>query len=298
MIVLSYVEAREILKGLILNPQNSTSDSDNAYSHNRFKVKINLGLSDGIIVPRKDKIIIKVGDEEEHLKIKDLKMISQEERFCFLIKDEKALRIAFFSEKTRKYYKLLPTGEAPTIEISGIRMHQVKNLKPMMDTKLKVNLLRPKGVVLDTCTGLGYTAITITKKRKVKKVITVEKDENILNIASYNPWSWELFNNEKIELVSGDIMNVVKKFKRNSFDSILHDPPSFKIAGELYSIKLYEEFYRILRPKGRLFHYVGRPGHKSGKHIVENVRKRLIKAGFRVIKKSEEAMGFLAVKEV
>ena len=43
-------------------------------------------------------------------------------------------------------------------------------------------------------------------------------------------------------------------------DAILHDPPRFGIAGELYSQGFYyEQLARILKRRGRLFHYTGSP---------------------------------------
>jgi predicted methyltransferase len=64
-------------------------------------------------------------------------------------------------------------------------------------------------------------------------------------------------------------------------DAILHDPPRFGIAGELYSAAFYAELSRVLRRKGRLFHYTGAPNKlTSGRDVPREVSRRLREAGF------------------
>ncbi|HHI00479.1 MAG TPA: SAM-dependent methyltransferase, partial [Thermococcus litoralis] len=82
-----------------------------------------------------------------------------------------------------------------------------------------------------------------------------------------------------------------------SFDAIIHDPPRFSLAGQLYSEEFYAELFRILKPKGRLFHYVGNPGKKyRRKDLQRGVMERLRNVGFRKIKRVEEALGVVALK--
>ena len=62
---------------------------------------------------------------------------------------------------------------------------------------------------------------------------------------------------------------------------MLHDPPRFGIAGELYSLEFYEQLARVLKKKGRLFHYTGTPNKlTSGRDVPNEVAKRLQRAGF------------------
>jgi uncharacterized protein len=69
--------------------------------------------------------------------------------------------------------------------------------------------------------------------------------------------------------------------ERESVDAILHDPPRFGIAGELYSQKFYDHLARVLRPRGRLFHYTGTPNKlTSGRDVPREVATRLQRAGF------------------
>jgi predicted methyltransferase len=80
-----------------------------------------------------------------------------------------------------------------------------------------------------------------------------------------------------------------------SFDAVLHDPPRFGIAGELYSQAFYDQLARVLRRKGRLFHYTGAPNKlTSGRDVPNEVAKRLRLAGFAA---SLEGDGVLAVKK-
>ena len=66
------------------------------------------------------------------------------------------------------------------------------------------------------------------------------------------------------------------------FDAILHDPPRFGIAGELYSRTFYEQqLARVLRPGGTLFHYTGAPNKlTSGRDVPGEVLRRLQQSGF------------------
>ena len=194
------------------------------------------------------------------------------------------------------FYKLVPTIP-PTIEINGIRMHRTKEINPLQDTRNKVNTVKPKEgeTVLDTCMGVGYTAIETSKRGAY--VITIEKDPNVIELARINPWSRELFTGGKIQVIQGDAFEVVKKFKEGSFDVVIHDPPRFSLAGHLYSEEFYRELFRVLKPGGRLFHYVGNPGKKyRRKDLQRGVMERLRRAGFVGVKRVEEALGVVARK--
>jgi predicted methyltransferase len=75
---------------------------------------------------------------------------------------------------------------------------------------------------------------------------------------------------------------------------VLHDPPRFGIAGELYSQVFYDHLARVLRPRGRLFHYTGTPNKlTSGRDVPNEVASRLRSAGFSTELKGD---GILAVR--
>jgi uncharacterized protein len=79
-----------------------------------------------------------------------------------------------------------------------------------------------------------------------------------------------------------------------SIDAILHDPPRFGRAGELYSQVFYHQLARVLKRGGKLFHYVGTPNQlTSGRDVPDEVANRLRDAGFTVQFNGD---GVLAVK--
>ncbi|MBI2652772.1 methyltransferase [Candidatus Woesearchaeota archaeon] len=215
-----------------------------------------------------------------------LKKVIKGNTSCFLVENNSFIKIQLFSEQTDKFYKLVPTQDAPTLEISGIRMHVTKEMTPMEDTKNKIESIAPvKGIVLDTCMGLGYTAILASKT--ADSVMTFEKDENVIEIAKFNPWSKELFDNKKINILNSSIFNQIKVFKNNMFDVIIHDPPRLSLATELYSLDFYKQIFRVLKKGGKLYHYTGSPGSRFRKiDLAKNVGKRLRLAGFKEIEKS------------
>ncbi len=197
-----------------------------------------------------------------------------------------------------RYYKLRCVGPetAPTLEISGIHMHRICGISPWEDSMSKVAAarVRPCCRVLDVCTGLGYTAIG-SLRRGACHVVTIEKDVNVLKIAEYNPWSRELASS-RVTVILGDACEVVKYLEDSSFDRIIHDPPRFSLAGELYSTEFYRELYRVLKPGGFLYHYVGYPGAKYRRlDVMSGVVKRLRIVGFDVWK-VDEVWGVVARK--
>jgi len=79
-----------------------------------------------------------------------------------------------------------------------------------------------------------------------------------------------------------DVSQAIGQLADASFDALLHDPPRFGIAGELYSQVFYGELARVLRRGGRLFHYTGSPNKlTSGRDVPREVARRLEQAGFR-----------------
>lgn len=194
------------------------------------------------------------------------------------------------------YYKLVPTEGAPTVEISGVRMHRTKDCEPFLDARQKVSEVVQRGdVVLDTCGGLGYTAIW-SRRLGAERVISVEINEHVRAIRRDNPWSSELFNDSKIELIDDDVFTYIKSEPDNYFDSVLHDPPRFSLAGELYGKEFYSQLYRIIKLGGRLFHYTGEPYSRGKKrNFIGGVVRRLKEVGFRTFLKPEK-MGILGVR--
>lgn len=221
-------------------------------------------------------------------------VISSDKNSCFLLDDEGIHKAEAFSPCTNRYYSLMPTPRAPTMLISGIPMHRIKGTTPDEDTQWKIRALgKPYGQVLDTATGLGYTAIQAAGT--AAQVITVEFDPAVIKLCRMNPWSQELFTHPRIVQVIADSADIALMFPPGSLNAIIHDPPMFNLAGHLYSGALYGTFYEILKQNGRLFHYIGNPDSRLGASIGRGVMSRLRKAGFSVAPKPK-AFGVLAQK--
>ncbi len=217
-------------------------------------------------------------------------------------------RIRFVSDKyvydvvkyTKKgFYKLKAIGldKAPTLEINGIHMHRISGIDPWSDTLLKVSAARvSRGqVILDTCMGLGYTSIA-SLQRGARLVYTFEIDKNVVWIAERNPWSRNL-ETPHVKIHVGDVTKLITSLPDTYFDRIIHDPPRFtRTTGNLYSLEFYKELYRVLKPRGVLFHYTGEPWKHRSPSILKGIKERLEKAGFRVLYFNSKALGFVAVK--
>jgi len=168
--------------------------------------------------------------------------INAQETSCFRLVNGKLLKVEAFSENTNRYYSLMPTAKAPSMLISGIPMHRIKGTTPVEDTDRKMRALgKPYGQILDTATGLGYTAIQAAKT--AQRVFTVEFDPAVLSICQVNPWSQGLFNHPKITQIIGDSWDIASFFPDETLNAIIHDPPTFNLAGHLYSKSLYEIFH-------------------------------------------------------
>ena len=176
--------------------------------------------------------------------------------------------------------KLVPTEWGPpTFEIDGIKMLPTAQVSPYADAERKVSLIQPRGkTILDTRGGLGYFAAWCLQGQ-ARQVLSFEKNVDVIWLRSLNPWSPSLGG--PLTLTHGDIVQEIVKLSDGSMDAILHDPPRFGIAGELYSQAFYDQLARVLKRKGRLFHYTGSPNKlTSGRDVPREVLKRLRLAGF------------------
>ena len=214
---------------------------------------------------------------------------------CYWVAPAGIEKIQFFSQPFQRFYSLMPTAGAPTMLISGIPMHRIKDVDPHQDTLNKIKALGPvTGKVLDTTMGLGYTAIQAAKR--AQSVITLELDPTVLEICRRNPWSQLLFDNPKITQIVADAYDWVTEVEEGVFSAVIHDPPTFSLAGDLYSADFYRQLWRVLKARGRLFHYIGDPHSKSGANVTKGVVRRLQAVGFGQVVLKPEAFGLLAVK--
>lgn len=187
--------------------------------------------------------------------------------------------------------KLVPTKwGAPTFEIDGIKMLPTSKESPVDDARRKVALVDPRGkVVLDTCGGLGYFAACCLDAG-VARIHSFEKNADVLWLRTLNPWSPDPHqvdpdapaSDGRLQLTHADVTQAITQIADASVDALLHDPPRFGIAGELYSQAFYDQLARVLHRGGRLFHYTGSPNKlTSGRDVPREVQKRLEKAGFK-----------------
>lgn len=182
--------------------------------------------------------------------------------------------------------KLVPTEwGVPTFEIDGIKMLPTAKASPLEDARRKVALVQPHGkAVLDTCGGLGYFAACCLEAGAAR-IQSFEKNPDVLWLRSLNPWSPDPdapASGGRLQLAHADVSHAITQLPDGAFDVVLHDPPRFGIAGELYSQAFYDQLARVLRRGGRLFHYTGSPNKlTSGRDVPREVARRLEKAGFK-----------------
>jgi len=198
------------------------------------------------------------------------------------------------SRYTSSLIKLVPTQwGAPTFEIDGIKMLPTAQVSPYADAERKVALIAPRGkAILDCCGGLGYFAAWCLQGGATE-ITSFEKNPDVIWLRGINPWSPA--ESDVLKLVNADISKQIAAIASTSVDAILHDPPRFGIAGELYSQVFYDHLARVIKRRGRLFHYTGTPNKlTSGRDVPKEVAKRLEKAGFTAELNGD---GVLAVKK-
>ncbi len=277
--VLSHFQARTLLEARNTGVTEVECSLDLNISTDMLSVS-----ADGVVLP-----------DESTLSWAVLTEVEKTPNSCFVAENGEVSKIRTFSEETQRYYSLMPTSGAPTMLISGIPMHRIKGTDPHKDTLEKIKAAKPIfGPVLDTATGLGYTAIAAAAK--ADHVTTVEFDPAALEVARLNPWSQRLFDNPKITQRLGDSYDVVPELDDGTFARIIHDPPMFNLAGHLYSEDFYADLYRVLRRNGKLFHYIGDPDSKSGANVTRGAIRRLQAVGFRKVQRRPRAFGLVAVK--
>jgi uncharacterized protein len=215
----------------------------------------------------------------------------------FALLEDALEKVSWFSAEMNKVYTLRATEGWPALEISGVLMHRIKDTDPRADAESKIATIAPiRGRVLETCCGLGYSAIHAA--RTADHVTVFEIDPEVLRMARLNPWSAPLFDpDSRIEVHNDDIAQAIRDLPDRAFDAILHDPPTLAHAGELYGDAFYHELHRVLRPGGRLFHYTGDPGSRHRRQdLPGRVAQRLANTGFSQVHREPAALGVSARK--
>jgi predicted methyltransferase len=279
MIVLSYFQARILLDARAAGAASLECSPD--LNLTRQPVQL---TADGARFPASDPIPWPL-----------VEMVAENPNSCFRVENGQVHPVRVLSELYERVYSLYPTERAPTMLVSGIPMHRIKGTDPWRDSRAKIKALgKLRGCILDTATGLGYTAILAA--RSAEQVTSIELDPAAREIACANPWSQEMFERENLSLMLGDSFELIAGLEMGAFSAILHDPPTFGLAGDLYSLDFYRQAYRVLGKRGRMFHYIGNPESRSGAGVTRGVVQRLGQAGFRKVVHKPGAFGVTAYK--
>lgn len=259
----------------------------------KTKITLDLGKSLTEVDVKESSVIIDYNDQVNELTLKALDKIKSNK--IYYLENNQIHLLAFFSEITNYYYQLVPSNDWPTFLISSTPMHRYTKMSPAQQVANKMKLIKPQGMVLETCCGLGYAAIA--EARKAKKVITFEIDKNSLRMCELNPFSQDLFKLTNIKIIQQDVVKGIKQFQDCFFDRIHHDPPKHKYAPLLYSREFYKDMYRVLKDDGIMFHYLYPIHTPHGKQFHDNTKLRLEEAGFIVDKFNEDACGVVCKKK-
>ena len=282
------------------------------------ELSLDLNLSRNRFVINGDCLVL---DKTLEIDIKDLTSVASSRQKVFALSCEGLFPIEVRSDG---YYKLVPTDTVPTLEIDGIKMHRSKDIDPFVDAREKTKLVVKSGDhVLDTCGGLGYSAL-FALKAGAKKVVSTEKSSGVIQIRRQNPWLMATgvggggpaengpaenglvknglaqIDRARIELVHADITHYIREIADQTFDAVIHDPPRFTSAtGQLYGKVFYTQLFRVMKLSSRLFHYTGSPkkiNHQD--RFIKNAMKRLEQAGFSKVKFNDHLQGIHALKNV
>lgn len=257
-----------------------------------LRVSLDLGLTEEMVAWHGDAITLR----DYTLRRAELERLHKRDTVIFAVDEDGAWPLEI---REGGYAKLVPLEGglgAPTFEISGIKMHRTLGIDPFTDARTKAVAAVSRGDrVLDTCGGLGYTAIW-ARRLGVAAVISVERSPDVLALRRYNPWSREYLKDVGVDKVEGDVAQVITTCKDESFQSIIHDPPRFSLAGELYGEEFLWHLARVLAYGGRLVFYTGQPYRFGrGRNFIEGIEKRLQRLKLRGVW-NEELQSIVAEK--
>lgn len=278
------------MTGSALNSVLLTAEIAERILEGQNRVSLDLGLSTTTVVVKEDQAVFENGSK---VSLKSLRSILKRPNVVYIV-DSKIRPVEF---RNAHYYKLVPTSDAPALEIDGVRMHRTAGTTPLKDAREKIRVLGVHdGRVLEIGTGLGYTA-NAALDAGADQVVTIELSPSVLKIAQINPWSWRVLRDERMHIVAGDAYVLVSSLPLGFFDYVLNDPPLVAFAGHLYGSDFYAILFGILRQGGRMFHYVGEPGSKHrGIDLKSGIIDRLRKVGFTRFRYDEATKGVTCAK--
>ncbi|OGR22173.1 MAG: hypothetical protein A2277_12820 [Desulfobacterales bacterium RIFOXYA12_FULL_46_15] len=259
---------------------------------NEIRLSLDLNLTETLCRIEKDRLILYPSlfiDRET------LETISSVKNRIFLFRENALHPLEI---RSNAYYKLVPTKTAPILEIDGIKMHRSKEVDPLVDAKEKTRMIVTRDdITLDTCGGLGYSAL-FAVKAGAGKVVSTEKSHEVIKLRSLNPWLSKM-DQDRIDFIHEDVTRYIEGFKDNLFNSVIHDPPRFTSAtGDLYGKPFYDALFRVMAPKARLFHYTGSPKKiKTNDRFIMNTISRLEKSRFSAVCFRKDLQGIFARKD-
>lgn len=218
------------------------------------------------------------------------------EHDCFCIERSQLTWLYEFDSVENHSYKLYEPARdwSPTVMIDSAFMHTVSTATPTAEAAEKVKAAgRVEGCVLETCMGLGYCTAEVLS-RPVSEVVACEVSDIVTQFAQANPWSQEVFDDPRLSVRCGSVVEILDDLEPESMDCVIHDPPTQHRAGELYSMDMYMKLFRALRKGGRLYHYTGTETRNTRHRFREGAARRLSEAGFSRVAKAYR--GLCAVK--
>jgi tRNA U34 5-methylaminomethyl-2-thiouridine-forming methyltransferase MnmC len=145
--------------------------------------------------------------------------------------------------------------------------------------------------ILDFCFGLGYNSIIATKKHKKLQIVGLENDIEIIKAIKELEVPREIEkeftafrnladkleitddNNNTIKLIIGDALVSIDSLPKDYFDRVFFDPFSPSKQPEMWSRKVFQKVYNVMKQGAKLSTY----------SCAESVRQNLIAAGFKVM---------------
>jgi len=116
------------------------------------------------------------------------------------------------------------------ISNSGITINQDKKLYSFnLDTILLYNFAKPvkKGKVVDLCSGNGAIGLSLTSKTKAQ-IYLVEIQKELAELAQKSIEDNNI--EEQVHLINDDLKNVQQYILHDSIDTIVCNPPYFKVS--------------------------------------------------------------------
>lgn len=127
--------------------------------------------------------------------------------------------------------ELLDNERIDDLEYKGLKLIQnVEGFCFGIDSILLTNFaknIKNNCKVIDLGTGTGIIPILLSKKTNAEKLVGVEVQEEVANMAKRSVFLNELEN--KIEILNENILNLKETYKAKEFDIVVSNPPYKKL---------------------------------------------------------------------